>query len=114
MQLEPEKDNLEDVERLIYTIFTRAKNELTLTFSHKNIAEKSTEIVPVLAHIQDFQKIEQKNIDNCTKILELIHTPIESIAPIDDKEQSFLKKLIQSNLSISVTALQNFLNVVEG
>lgn len=64
LKLEPEKDDTEDVERLIYTIFTRAKDSLMLTYSLKNISEKTTELVPTLGNITDFEKNEQKSIDN--------------------------------------------------
>lgn len=43
LPLEAEKDNDEDIERLIYTAFTRAKDTLTVTYSSESMDEKSLE-----------------------------------------------------------------------
>lgn len=43
LPLEAERDNDEDIERLIYTAFTRAKDSLTATYSRENIDEKPLE-----------------------------------------------------------------------
>ncbi len=57
--LQAEKDNIEDVERLIYAIFTRAKDVLYLSFSTIDINEKTTELISVIANNDDFVKNEQ-------------------------------------------------------
>ena len=43
LPLEAERDNDEDIERLIYTAFTRAKDSLTATYSRESIDEKPLE-----------------------------------------------------------------------
>ena len=59
LSLAPEKDNNEDLERLIYTIFTRAKDVLYVTYSTMNLLEKSESLVSVLGNVTDFEKNEQ-------------------------------------------------------
>lgn len=43
LPLEAEKDEDEDIERLIYTAFTRAKDTLTVSYSAESMSEKSLE-----------------------------------------------------------------------
>lgn len=43
LPLEAEKDDDADIERLIYTAYTRAKDSLTVSYSSENMAEKSLE-----------------------------------------------------------------------
>lgn len=111
--LQAEKDDIEDVERLIYTIFTRAKDTLYVSFSHIDINEKKTELVSILANVDDFTKIEQISIDNCTKILKNENKNLIEL-PFTGDEEKFLKNFVDTKFYLSVTALQNFLNILEG
>lgn len=45
LALAPEKDNDDDIRRLIYTVCTRAKDRLVLTYAEKNLSEKSDSLV---------------------------------------------------------------------
>lgn len=83
--LSPEKDNTEDIERLIYTVFTRAKEVLFATYSQKNLDEKPESVVSVLSHIEEWDRNEIKNLDNCSKILEQKTQSITDI-PFDGDE----------------------------
>ncbi len=111
--LQAEKDNIEDVERLIYAIFTRAKDVLYLSFSTIDINEKTTELISVLANIDDFVKNEQISIDNCTKILKNENKNLIEL-PFTGDEEKFLKNFVDEKFYLSVTALQNFLNIIDG
>lgn len=111
--LQAEKDNIEDVERLIYTIFTRAKDVLNISFSHIDINEKKTELVSILGNIENFEKNEQISIDNCTKILKNENKNLIEL-PFTGDEEKFLKNFVDEKFYLSVTALQNFLNIIDG
>jgi len=51
--LQAEKDNIEDIERLVYTAATRAEQELILSWSEKNMQEKALEALPNIGAQQD-------------------------------------------------------------
>ncbi len=101
------------MERLIYTIFTRAKDALYVTYSTMNLSEKSESLVSVLGNITDFEKNEQISIENCTKILENETKNIIEL-PFTGDESVFLKSIIGSTLKLSATSVQNFLDVTSG
>lgn len=113
LTLAPEKDNTEDIERLVYTICTRAKNRLILSYAHKNLSEKSESPLSVLSHISEWNKIEQKSIDNCSFLLWNEHKSIIEM-PFTGEETQFLESIITGHFSLSATAIQNFLNVADG
>lgn len=110
--LRAEKDDTEDIERLIYTIFTRAKDNLFLSYSNKDIDEKSTSAVSVLWFIENWSKNEQKSIDNCSKILK---EERKNFIELDftGEEKEFLKNIIDSNFKFSATSIQNFLDITK-
>ena len=43
LPLEADRDNDDDIERLLYTAFTRAKDTLTISYSRESMSEKSLE-----------------------------------------------------------------------
>ncbi len=49
----PEKDNIDDIIRLTYTIFTRAKKFLSISYAKKKINEKPNSLLSVLANIPE-------------------------------------------------------------
>lgn len=48
LPLAPEKDDDEDIRRLVYTVFTRAKKELILSYAKMNLNEKKEEALACL------------------------------------------------------------------
>jgi len=46
LPLQAEKDNMEDIERLVYTAATRAEYFLSLSYSDISISEKSLDPLP--------------------------------------------------------------------
>lgn len=116
LPLAPERDNDEDIERLIYTVATRAKDHLSLSYAKMTLSEKSDTLISTLGGI-DHDKwtiIEPQLIDSTLiTLLETERRDISSL-PYSSEEQSFLQSHIRSSLSLSATALQNFLDVTSG
>lgn len=110
LPLEAEKDDDEDIERLIYTAFTRAKDALLLSVSDKNSEEKTNEPLPSIAREEDDWK--EKNIEKNTEIctFEEEKKNIYSL-PYLGEENSFLQDRINKMFVMNVTALQNFLDI---
>lgn len=111
--LSPEKDNTDDIERLIYTICTRAKDFLSLSYSVKWLDEKSNSLVSVLWWLDWWVKNEQLSNNNYSEIIQQQNKDIISL-PFTGDEEKFLKNIITSKFSFSATSIQNFLNVADG
>jgi superfamily I DNA/RNA helicase len=62
LPLQAEKDNFEDIERLVYTAATRAENNLVLSYSEKNIAEKLLTPLPQIA--EDAESFASKQVES--------------------------------------------------
>jgi DNA helicase II / ATP-dependent DNA helicase PcrA len=115
LPLTAEKDDDEDIRRLIYTVMTRAKDRLVMTYAEKSLTEKWETLISVLAWLGDEW---QKNTDtitpeDITPLLELEYRDLASL-PYTGDERSFLTSIIDSSFSLSATALQNFLDVTSG
>lgn len=114
LSLAPEKDNDEDIRRLIYTVCTRAKDRLTLTYAEKSLAEKPDSLVSVLWNTDNWTIIKSElNESSRETLLEREHQDIFTL-PYTGEESSFLRDAIEKNFALSATALQNFLDVTSG
>ncbi len=72
LPLQAEKDNMEDIERLLYTAATRAEDSLILTYSEKNIQDKTLEPLPsIISSVEEFESIEDLEPSLLSKNLEL-------------------------------------------
>jgi ATP-dependent exoDNAse (exonuclease V) beta subunit len=113
LPLEADRDNDDDIERLVYTAFTRAKDTLTITYSKESINEKSLEPLACLDTGDE-------------SWIEITHTPIESLTetltvekkdlfnlPYLGEERDFIRDRIEKIFVMNATALQNFLNIVD-
>ncbi|MBS9783906.1 ATP-dependent helicase [Candidatus Gracilibacteria bacterium] len=111
----PEKDNIDDIIRLTYTIFTRAKKFLSISYAKKKINEKPNSLLSVLANIPEekWTNIKGKLSENEIYLVENLENDIFD-TNFSVQENMFLKNYIKSGLSISATALQNFLDVTSG
>ena len=116
LSLAPERDNDEDIRRLIYTVATRAKDRLTLSYGKIGLTEKSESLISILWGIDrdKWTIIEPlSNISDISLLLEREKQDISSL-PYTGEEQAFLTGYIWSSFSLSATALQNFLDVTSG
>lgn len=116
LSLAPERDNDEDIRRLIYTVMTRAKDSLTLSYSKIWLTEKWNTLIWVLWSIPSdkWTIIEsQSNINTINLLLEREKQDLSSL-PYEESEKNFLREYISSSFSLSATALQNFLDVTSG
>jgi DNA helicase II / ATP-dependent DNA helicase PcrA len=113
LPLEAERDNDEDIERLIYTAYTRAKDTLTITYADESLSERANE---PLACIQiesgDWEEISSVPIADITKTLEVEKRSLFSL-PYLGEENEFLRDRIEKIFVMNATALQNFLNVAD-
>lgn len=111
LPLQAEKDNMEDIERLLYTAATRAESHLTLSYSLKNTSEKALEPLPGLAEMQgEFREQERGEMSAISTTLELDAERLVMLPYLGD-EQSFLRERVEKNFSMNVSALQNFLDI---
>jgi DNA helicase II / ATP-dependent DNA helicase PcrA len=113
LPLEAEKDNDEDIERLVYTAITRAKDSLTLSYSSESINEKTLEPLPCIdAGDDEWQDMSIVPLESLTKTLEVGKKDIFSL-PYLGEENDFLRDRIEKIFVMNATALQNFLNVAD-
>lgn len=115
LPLTAEKDDDEDIRRLIYTVMTRARDRLVLSYAEKSLSEKSEILVSVLAPIKEewSHLWETTEVTEITSLLSEEYQEITSL-PYRGDEQAFLASIIDTNFSLSATALQNFLDVTSG
>lgn len=114
LPLQAEKDNLEDIERLVYTAATRAENELIISYAQNNMQGKAIEALPcILSQADEFEEITDIEAAKLSKHLELEMDELVSLPYLGD-EQSFLADRVEKNFSMNVSALQNFLDVTSG
>lgn len=113
LPLEADKDGDEDIERLIYTAYTRAKDSLTLSYAETSIDEKSLEPLPCIgAEDESWEESTNEPISSLTEALEVEKKELFCL-PYIGEERDFLKERIDKNFVMNVTALQWFLNVVD-
>jgi superfamily I DNA/RNA helicase len=108
----PEKDEMDDKLRLFFVAITRAKKDLVLTAAATNEKEKALTSLEFLNDIIEFEKVElEENLENKIKTLEEeIYQP-EIFYTASDLSQ--LNPILE-NYKLSVTHLQNFLDVTRG
>ncbi|GAB0174414.1 MAG: hypothetical protein HHAS10_02930 [Candidatus Altimarinota bacterium] len=113
LPLEAERDNNEDIERLIYTAFTRAKDSLTISYSRENINEKPLEPLPCIeVESDDWEELTTLPLPNIITTLEVEKNELFNL-PYLGEESDFLRDRIEKIFVMNVTALQNFLNIVD-
>jgi DNA helicase II / ATP-dependent DNA helicase PcrA len=113
LPLEADRDNDEDIERLIYTAFTRAKDALTATYSEESMSEKSLEPLACIEVESDhWEEYTTVPLASLTETLEVEKRELFAL-PYIGEEQDFLKDRIDKLFVMNVTALQNFLNVAD-
>lgn len=113
LPLEADRDNDEDIERLIYTAFTRAKDTLTTTYSEESMSEKSLEPLACIEVENDnWEELTTIPLTSLTKTLEIEKRELFAL-PYLGEEQDFLRDRIEKLFVMNVTALQNFLNVAD-
>ncbi len=113
LPLEAEKDNDEDIERLIYTAFTRAKDSLTVTYSSESMSEKSLEPLPCIeVESPDWEEVTAVPLTSLSAILEVEKKELFAL-PYLGEEREFLRDRIEKIFVMNATALQNFLNVAD-
>ncbi|MBX9809380.1 ATP-dependent helicase [Candidatus Gracilibacteria bacterium] len=113
LPLEADRDNDDDIERLIYTAFTRAKDTLTISYSRENISEKSLEPLSCIEiENNEWEEITTVPLTSLTKTLEVEKQELFAL-PYIGEEKDFLKDRIDKIFVMNATALQNFLNIVD-
>ena len=113
LPLEAEKDDDEDIERLIYTAFTRAKDTLTLSFSALNHEERTNEALAMIgAEDEDWEGVASTDTDILSEALEIEKKDLYSL-PYIGEESDFLQDRIEKTFTMNATALQAFLNVAD-
>jgi DNA helicase-2/ATP-dependent DNA helicase PcrA len=113
LPLEAERDLDEDIERLIYTAFTRAKDSLTLSYSSESMSEKSLEpLACIEVESEWWEELTSVPLDSLTKILEVEKNELFSL-PYLGEEKEFLRDRIEKIFVMNATALQNFLNIAD-
>lgn len=113
LPLEAERDNDEDIERLIYTAFTRAKDSLTATYSRESIDEKPLEPLSCIeVESPEWEELTNIPLTSLTATLEVEKKELFSL-PYLGEERDFLRDRIEKLFVMNATALQNFLNVAD-
>jgi DNA helicase II / ATP-dependent DNA helicase PcrA len=113
LPLEAERDLDEDIERLIYTAFTRAKDALTFSFSKENMSEKALEpLACIEVENGEWEENTSVPLSSLTKILEIEKNELFAL-PYLGEESAFLQDRIEKIFVMNATALQNFLNIVD-
>ena len=113
LPLAPEKDDDEDIRRLVYTVFTRAKKDLILSYAQMNLSEKTDIPLGCLTDLDPTWTSENNSIESLVNFLEKDRKDLFSL-PYHGEERDFLADRIAKQFTLSVTALQNFLNVADG
>ena len=113
LPLAPEKDDDEDIRRLVYTVCTRAKKDLILSYAQKNLSEKSDTPLGCLTDLDPTWIHSSITSESLVDFLKTAHRDLFSL-PYHGEERNFLADRIRKQFTLSVTALQNFLNVADG
>lgn len=113
LPLAPEKDDDEDIRRLVYTVFTRAKKDLILSYAQKNLGEKTDTPLGCLTDLDPAWSNSSVPVESLVDFMEKERKDLFSL-PYHGEEKNFLADRIAKQFTMSVTALQNFLNVADG
>lgn len=113
LPLEADRDEDEDIERLVYTAFTRAKDTLTVTYASESMNEKSLEpLACIEVESQDWEEETTVPLSSLTELLEAEKQELFAL-PYLGEEKDFLADRISKMFVMNATALQSFLNVVD-
>ncbi len=113
LPLEADRDDDNDIERLVYTAFTRAKDTLTISYSLESINEKSLEpLACIEVESPDWEESTTVPLTSLTETLEVEKKELFAL-PYLGEEQTFLRDRIEKLFVMNATALQNFLNVAD-
>lgn len=113
LPLEADRDDDSDIERLLYTAFTRAKDTLTISYSKENMSEKALEPLSCLdIWDDDWQELTSIPLESLTRTLEVEKQDLFAL-PYIWEEKDFLRDRIDKIFVMNATALQNFLNIVD-
>jgi len=114
LPLEAEKDDDEDIERLVYTAFTRAKDSLTLSYSPVDLEERTNDtLMMISSESEDWEEVTILPPDIIDHALEEEKKDLYSL-PYTGEEDDFLHDRIDKLFVMNATALQNFLDVSSG
>ncbi|MBC7503879.1 ATP-dependent helicase [Candidatus Gracilibacteria bacterium] len=114
LPLEADKDDDADIERLVYTGYTRARKTLTVSYSTMSMDERTNEPLSCIGPEQS-EWIEKTDITSLS-----LATNLENASqslwnlPYDTQEETFLRDRIEKQFIMSATALQNFLDITSG
>lgn len=113
LPLEADRDDDEDIERLVYTAYTRAKIWLSVTYSEEDISERSNEPLACI-ELESQDWLDGPMIEN-NLIVPLLEDEKKSLfsLPYLGEERAFLQDRIEKQFIMSATALQNFLNIID-
>lgn len=113
LPLEPERDEESDINRLIYTAFTRAEDSLNFSYSDMSLSEKTNVPLACLANIEEGW-ITPEDIGE-ESLVGVLESSLHSLAslPYLSEEKDFLRDRIEKQFVLSATALQNFLDITD-
>lgn len=118
LPISPAGDNLDDQLRLFYVAMTRAKRLLYFTSYQNNERGKEAAMLGFLASADGTSEIFKPEF---MKVKDIMDTPegllsnqwdIQYVAPFSPDEKALLKPMLEK-YQLSVTHLQNFLNVAD-
>ncbi len=114
LPLEADKDDDADIERLVYTGYTRARKTLTVSYSAMSMDERSNEPLPCIGSERP-EWAERSDITPMS-LADNLANASQSLwsLPYDNQEETFLSDRIDKQFIMSATALQNFLDVTSG
>jgi DNA helicase II / ATP-dependent DNA helicase PcrA len=114
LPLEAERDDDSDIERLVYTAFTRAADSLTMTYSEETMSEKSLEPLACIGTGDD-SWTEWSITTPLTSLVDTLEVEKKELfaLPYTWEEESFLRDRIEKTFVMNATALQNFLNIAD-
>lgn len=113
LPLEADRDDDNDIERLIYTAYTRAKDSLTVSYSEESINEKTLEPLTCIEPESDhWEEVTTVPLTSLTETLEIEKKELFAL-PYLGEEKDFLKDRIEKLFVMNVTALQSFLNIAD-
>ena len=113
LPFEADRDDDADIERLIYTAFTRAKDSLTISYSNESMSERSNEPLECIGiESNDWEETTSIPLTSLTATLEVEKRELFAL-PYLGEENDFLRDRIDKLFVMNATALQNFLNVAD-
>ncbi|MBC7498149.1 ATP-dependent helicase [Candidatus Gracilibacteria bacterium] len=114
LPLEADKDDDADIERLVYTGYTRARHTLNVSYSVMSMDERVNEPLPCIGSEMN-EWVEQADITPMS-LADNLENASQSLwsLPYDTQEEAFLQDRVDKQFIMSATALQNFLDISSG